>query len=130
MKEEGQIDMGSFAPCEFIVWQVLPRIRAQLTKELHQKGLAGKEIAARLGISQGAVSQYLSDKRGKGGNQLGDRVKRELQALAEEIVDGEGENLTPRVCKVCDIVKQDGTLCRLHRSKEETPTDCDICFPG
>ena len=53
-------------PCEVIVWYVIPTIRAELAKELVKMGMSQKEISARLGITQSAVSQYIKDKRGKG----------------------------------------------------------------
>ena len=45
-------------PCEIIVWDVLPCIRAALAAELVEKGLSQNEISKMLGITQAAVSQY------------------------------------------------------------------------
>lgn len=53
-------------PCEIVVWYVIPTIRSELAKELLNKGMKQKEISVLLDITQPAVSQYISDKRGHG----------------------------------------------------------------
>jgi predicted transcriptional regulator len=53
-------------PCEHIVRNVLPAIRALIAKRLVvDSGLTQVEAARKLGITQAAVSFYLSSKRGK-----------------------------------------------------------------
>ena len=52
-------------PCEIVVWYVLPSIRCKLAKELLSLGMKQKEISEVLDITQPAVSQYISDKRGQ-----------------------------------------------------------------
>ena len=42
-------------PCESIVWNVIPTIRAELAKELIKLGLSHKEVSERLGMTQSAV---------------------------------------------------------------------------
>ena len=51
-------------PCEIVVWYVIPSIRSKLAKELLKLGMKQKEISQMLDITQPAVSQYISDKRG------------------------------------------------------------------
>ena len=50
--------------CEIVVWYVIPTIRSELAKELLNLGMKQKEISELLDITQPAVSQYISDKRG------------------------------------------------------------------
>ncbi|KXB02662.1 hypothetical protein AKJ45_03050 [candidate division MSBL1 archaeon SCGC-AAA261F19] len=53
--------------CKVVVKQVLPAIQERLVKELIQcHKLSQVEIAEKLGITQAAVSQYLSSSRGAG----------------------------------------------------------------
>ncbi|HUK39137.1 MAG TPA: helix-turn-helix domain-containing protein, partial [Methanomicrobiales archaeon] len=52
------------APCQQIVWDVLPAIRAALAAELVKNGVSQQEVAKLLEIAPSAVSQYLSGKRG------------------------------------------------------------------
>jgi len=51
-------------PCEEAIWYTLPRIRADIARELVKTGLSQKDAADKLGITASAVSQYLSKKRG------------------------------------------------------------------
>lgn len=48
---------------EFIGTKVIPEIRKRLAKALRKAGHDQKDIAAMLGLTEGAVSQYLSGKR-------------------------------------------------------------------
>lgn len=99
-------------PCENVVWYVLPAIRSELSKEL-AKVMSQKEISEILGITQAAVSQYVSNKRG---------FKIEFQAgamdaihdLANNIAAGNVDNLTLRICEICIKVREDETLCGLN----------------
>ena len=51
-------------PCETIVWNTLPAIRAAIAVEMVRCGLSQKMVASILGMAPSAVSQYLSGKRG------------------------------------------------------------------
>ncbi|MDD4138532.1 MAG: transcriptional regulator, partial [Methanoregula sp.] len=50
------------APCQKIVWDVLPAIRAAIAVELVRYGVSQVEAARMLEIAPSAVSQYLSGK--------------------------------------------------------------------
>ena len=52
------------SPCEMIVWDILPSIRAATAEELVKRGISQKEVSRMLGITPPAVSQYVSKKRG------------------------------------------------------------------
>ena len=53
-------------PQEIEVWYIIPAIRRELTKILiKQYNLKQKKVAMLLGISEAAISQYLSNKRGQ-----------------------------------------------------------------
>jgi hypothetical protein len=47
-------------PCQQIVWDVLPAIRAALAAELVKQGVSRQEVARLLDTAPSAVSQYLS----------------------------------------------------------------------
>ena len=114
-------------PCEIIVWYLLPSIRGELAKELSRQGLRQKDIAARLGITQPAVSQYLKDKRGKE-LKLSEEALARVHALAKKMVDKVDESVVrTEVCIICAIAKESNLLCDLHRSLEKVPDDCSVC---
>lgn len=99
-------------PCEIIVWEVLPCIRAALAKELIKKGLSQNEISIMLGITQAAVSQYTSKKRGSRLD-FPEDAKNEIKKLADDLVQSPVNDLIARICKICMKVRADGTVCNL-----------------
>ncbi len=90
-------------PCEYIVWSVLPCIRKKLAEALHRKGLSQKKIAELLGVSNAAISQYLSNKRGKFGN-FDEEIQKEIEISAEEIM--KGSDVVDEMCRICRIIKR------------------------
>ena len=52
-------------PCEIIVWNVVPIIRKEVTlKLIKNHGLTQRKAAKKLGITEAAISRYVSGKRG------------------------------------------------------------------
>lgn len=102
-------------PCEIIVWDVLPCIRAALAAELVERGLSQNEISKMLGITQAAVSQYTSKKRGSKLNFQQD-AKEEIKKLADDLVHGSKDDLAVRICKICLKVRAYETVCNLELS--------------
>lgn len=94
--------------CEFAVPNFLPSLRAGIVLHLSQTYEMGqREIAARLGISQAAVSHYLTGRRG-GGTRLRGRgdLSRYAEKLAGRIAEGlKGPRLTAAICGVCTSVR-------------------------
>jgi len=113
------------APCELIVWYILPAIRAGLASALIDSGVSQKEVAARLGVTQAAVSQYLSKKRGSS-TDLGEDAMAAIRKLADEIIAGEFDFLSG-ICDICLIVRKSGVLCEIHHETEAVPENCDVC---
>ena len=100
-------------PCEIIVWEVLPCIRAALAEELIKRGLSQNEISKMLGITQAAVSQYTSKKRG---SRLifQEEAEEEIKKLADDLVHGSVDDLVMRICKICMEVRAEGAVCKLE----------------
>lgn len=90
-------------PCEIIVWEVLPCIRKGLAEHLLKYGLSQKEIAERIGVSNAAISQYLSNKRGKI-TSFDDFLKKEIEKSAEKIF--KGADAIDEICRICSIIKE------------------------
>ena len=92
------------SPCEVVVWDVLPGIRAAIAEQLVKKGLSQKEVSRILGITPPAVSQYVSKKRGYS-IELSDEVKAAVEKLAEDLRQGTVENLVERMCEICRMLR-------------------------
>ncbi len=116
-------------PCEIVVWYVIPSIRSKLAKELLNLGMKQKEISNLLEITQPAVSQYISDKRG---HELDftPEVEEYIKNMAKDMISGELQpiDLIPKFCNVCKTIKTQEVLCQLHKEKVNIPTHCNVCM--
>ncbi len=115
------------APCELVVWYVLPTIKSELTKELIDRGMSQKEVSQRLGVTEAAVSQYVKGKRG-GKLELKEGAREAIVDLAQSIVEERDSNLIQDICRVCGKIKADRTLCGPHKEYGLVPVGCDACF--
>jgi len=98
-------------PCQTIVWDVLPAIRAAIAVELVQCGVAQNEAARLLGLTTSAVSQYITGKRGYR-IEFEDDVRDMIRRLAEDLRDGRVPDPIPRICEICRQLRSgDGGCC-------------------
>jgi len=93
------------APCQKIVWDVLPAIRAAIAVELVKCGVSQVEASRMLEIAPSAVSQYLSGKRGYRIEFESD-VKRSIELLAKDLKDKKSINLVQRTCEICRQLRE------------------------
>ncbi len=100
------------SPCEQIVWDVLPSIRAAIAEELIKRGISQKEVSRMLGITPPAVSQYLSKKRGYN-IEFREDIRQAIGILAEDLIkeDIKGADLVKRICSICRMLQDDETAC-------------------
>ena len=80
-------------------------------------------------LSQPAVSQYITDKRGSG-IKLDDNVRSMIHEFARELSEGEATkaDLIPRTCKICKNVRTIDVLEQLDIDKSELGDDCKSCI--
>jgi hypothetical protein len=102
------------APCQKIVWDVLPAIRAAIALELVKCSVSQVEAARMLEIAPSAVSQYLSGKRGYRIEFEGD-VKLSIEILAKDLKDRKVDNLVARICDICRQLRKEGNECGSER---------------
>jgi predicted transcriptional regulator len=116
-------------PCEIVVWYVIPSMRSELAKELLKLGMKQKEISELLDITQPAVSQYISDKRGHG-IKFDERTQNMIQIFAKDLMKQKLEqgDIIRRMCEICKNVKAEEIVCQLHKEKDKVPTSCDACM--
>ena len=99
------------SPCEMVIWDVLPSIRAAIAEELVKRDLPQKEISRLLGITPPAVSQYVSKKRGYN-IEFGEEIKLSLSQLADDLVDKKISNPVERICEICRMLREDDEMCK------------------
>jgi hypothetical protein len=92
-------------PCEIIVWQILPVIRREIAKSLIKNyGLTQREVAKKLGITEAAVSRYVSGKRGK--IEITDsEFLNEIKKSSSRIIKKDGTEIVKEICRLCNILK-------------------------
>ncbi|MBI5229073.1 hypothetical protein HY991_03100 [Candidatus Micrarchaeota archaeon] len=118
-------------PCEIVVKRFLPAMRAEITKELARKEFTQEEIAGLLGLTQAAVSKYLSGDYGKEIKvfEKNQEVREEARKIANEIADGKlkTRGIIRETCITCRKFRDKGRICYLHI--RETPLDkyCELC---
>lgn len=116
-------------PCEIVVWYVIPAIRSELAKELLNLGMKQKDVSELMDITQPAVSQYITDKRGSG-IKLDDNVRQMIKDFAYELSIGESTkaDLIPRTCSICRNVSPEDVVKQLGINKSDLNEDCQSCM--
>ncbi|MFH0863071.1 MAG: helix-turn-helix domain-containing protein [Candidatus Altiarchaeota archaeon] len=88
-------------PCEQALWYVLPQIRADIARELIERGMNQKQAAKKLGVTPSAVSQYLNKKRA-GKLKLPADYSSLIKDAVEDIIKNEDDEvLSVTICKCC-----------------------------
>jgi predicted transcriptional regulator len=93
------------APCQTIVWDILPAIRAAIAAELVNNGVSQLAVAKMLDMTPSAVSQYLTKKRGYRVEFDGE-IKESIRTLAEDIKAGNCTDIIPKICEICHKLRQ------------------------
>jgi len=102
-------------PQEIEVWYVLPAIRKQLAVKLVEKGLAQKEVAKLMNLTEAAISQYKKEKRAKEEIFCGE-IEKEMEHSVKVILQ-DHDKLYSEIVRLNKIVKDKGIVCKLHKEK-------------
>lgn len=114
--------------CETIFDDTLPAVRAIITNEMIKTyGMNQFEVAQKLGITQPAVSQYLSGLRGKRVRQLvsSSKLMEWIKQLTADIVSGRVK-LHEKICEICATTR----TYNIYSEKELNPFLCLIEMYG
>tara|TARA_Y100000310_G_scaffold172170_2_gene172306 strand:- start:7975 stop:8349 length:375 start_codon:yes stop_codon:yes gene_type:complete len=115
-------------PQEIEVWFVIPAVRRELAKSFLSKGRSQKEAADLLGISEAAISQYLSDKRGNE-LQFDAAEKKKISETADNIL--KGGHLMQEMHRLVVNLRAATSVCKMHKKMDKgLPHDCKICLEG
>ncbi|MEE9173951.1 MAG: helix-turn-helix domain-containing protein [Thermoplasmata archaeon] len=96
-------DLGARQWCEYAVPEFLPALRAGIAYNLAtEHNLSQREIAERLGLTQAAVSHYITRRRGRRPRGRDHRLRKYGERLAARITTGlSGPRLTAAICGAC-----------------------------
>lgn len=112
-------------PQEVEVWFILPAIRGKLAQNLKDLGLKQKEIAKALNLTEAAVSQYLSKKRGEETSFDATTLK-DISNAAKKIADGATSR--EELQRLLQKVKKSRFICNVCHDQINTADSCDICY--
>jgi uncharacterized protein len=115
-------------PPEIEVWELLPAIRKALALSfVHDFKLNQRKTADLLHLTEPAVSQYLSEKRGKT-ILFNETILNEIHNSAERIKDNKSV-LFKEIKRICDLIEVKKIVCTIHKgSNTAIPCDCDVCL--
>ena len=108
-------------PCEIIVWYLLPGIRRELAMSMiDDHNLTQTKVASLLGVTEAAVSQYRSAKRGN--LEIEDEtIKNEIKKSAKLIIEGDESTIMREMCRICGLVKNTDILSNLYTEHTGSP---------
>ena len=119
--------MHNQMPQEIEVWYIIPAIRRELAKSMIELGLTQKQVAKRMGITEAAVSQYLSSKRAKEvvfSNAVLDEIRKSAKKITED-----KSTIVPEMMRLTKLTGVMQVMCGLHKKQDASlPKGCDICF--
>ena len=111
-------------PCELIIWYILPSIRKEVAKCLiKEHGFTQAKVARKLGISEAAVSQYLSAKRGQT-KICNKKVLKQIKKSAGRIASGDKTVMFIELCKICEVIRTTEIISDIYKTNfgETMPT--------
>tara|TARA_Y100000310_G_scaffold341089_1_gene439071 strand:- start:12258 stop:12644 length:387 start_codon:yes stop_codon:yes gene_type:complete len=119
--------MHNQMPQEIEVWYIIPALRRELAKSMIEAGLTQKKVAEHMGITEAAVSQYISNKRAKEvvfSNAVLDEIKKSAKRIMED-----KKQLVPEMMRLSKLTGVMQVMCDIHMKQDvNLPGGCDICF--
>jgi predicted transcriptional regulator len=121
-------------PCEVGVKTILPAVKAIMARNIVENhGFKEKETATLLGLSQSAVSRYMTRDRGNNLNEIENTV--EVKLLIDQMVTYVVKEPSKKIevmelfCQTCKAIREKGLMCSLCRKEmsKEWAEACVFC---
>jgi predicted fused transcriptional regulator/phosphomethylpyrimidine kinase/predicted transcriptional regulator len=114
-------------PCEIIVKVYLPRLRRLVAQELIARGLTQEQVAEKLGLSQAAISKYISDTQFQETDASLEDIAKNL-ARSIVLSNISTKDVLLELCKSCFALREGSFICREHKGVLPfLSDDCAIC---
>jgi len=115
-------------PQEIEVWYTIPALRRELAKSMiNDYKQTQKQVADHMGITEAAISQYLSSKRATD-VVFSNAVLDEIKVSAKKIIES-GELVVPEMMRLTKLTDVKQVMCYIHKKQDvNLPDGCDICF--
>ena len=119
------VKLALLHPQEVEAHYILPAIRAHIAQAMKTDGREQKSIAGLLGVSEPAVSQYLSRERGDE-VKFTPRVQRAVSIAARNVQTR--EDFIAETQRLLKLMLKERITCRVHERVANVPKGCDVCF--
>jgi len=100
-------------------------MQKRFARAMVKRGIKQREVSKKLGITESAVSQYISSKRAKN-VRFSKIISREIEKSIERVI--KGKNVITEMQRICKLCRRDKTLCKIHKSHGRVPKSCRVCF--
>jgi len=117
--------LKTYSPQAIEVWYILPAIRREFVKELVKQGLSQKAAAEKLGLTEGAVSLYLRNKRAKEVVFDG-KMKNEIRKSARAVL--KGKSVMKETQRIRKLAEKHMLVCKISKRLGFAPKRCRECF--
>ncbi len=115
-------------PQEIEAFYVIPAVRRELARLLVASGLTQRAVALKLDVTEPAISQYLSNKRGIT-MEYPPIVAAQLKASTNKILlTDDPRAIRAAVEAACAAVRTERVMCTLHRKHATVKDDCTSCY--
>ncbi len=112
-------------PQEIELWHVLPSLRRELALQLLDLGYTQHHIAKTLGISEPAVSQYMSHKRASGIKFSSD-LNREISSSAK-VLSVSPHLAFREIMRLLSLPAMRKLVCSYHQKEGGASSNCEAC---
>ncbi len=113
--------------CEKMVRYVLPWIRKEFAVIMvNELELSQVQVAKKLDVTEPAISQYLSSKRGNEIKINDEKILQEVKEAAVRI--NKGSNLSKEICKMCRLIRMANAIPDVYRQKVGTIQEFEECI--
>ena len=113
-------------PCEVVVKKYLPRLRRLIAQEMIKNGLTQEQVAEKIGLTQAAVSKYVSDTTVRETDASFEDIAKNL-ARSIVLSDISPNEIILELCKSCFSLREGSYICREHQRILPLGDDCNIC---
>ncbi|MBS3148154.1 helix-turn-helix domain-containing protein [Candidatus Woesearchaeota archaeon] len=112
-------------PQELEVFYVIPALRREFALRLKKAGRTQKDIAKLLGVTDAAVSQYISSKRAaivEFPPSITEEISSSIKKLDSEL------SFTREIQHLLRVTRHTRVICQLHEKLGTAPKGCTVCF--
>lgn len=114
-------------PQEIEAFYTIPAVRRELAQRLVKNGLTQRLVASKLGVTEAAVSQYLSNKRGTTIEYPAD-IRAALDKATKRITTGTDDESRREIISLCELFKDAKVICTIHKQRADVDDGCTSCY--